>query len=187
MGRNLILLQRKLMQTKQISNCFFFQAPEKPPISYTMHYQVGRIISANWSTTAKFNDYSTTYPVVEYTEYAPNIEKFIEMFPTFTIETSGEAKSGSAFGDVGTGHFGTVQFETIHFNNKDFNLKHMVYAHKNHFTFDVGAEIGINIKKDDKKLYLQPFINGWIYSVGAYWRELRLGLSVTKITFHPKN
>lgn len=59
---------------------------------------------------------------------------------------------------VGKGHFGTVQFETIHFNSTDFNRRHIVYAHKNHFTFDVGAEIGIGLKKDNKKLYLQPFI-----------------------------
>lgn len=152
-----------------------------------MHYNAGRIIAANWSTTAKFVDYSTTYPIVEYTDYAPNIEKFIEKYPTFTVETSGEASSGSTFGDVGRGHFGSVQFETIHFNSKDFNRRHIVNAHKNHFTFDVGAEIGIGIKKDDKKLYLQPFINGWIYSVGAYWRDLHLAFSMTKITFHPKH
>lgn len=151
-----------------------------------MRYYGGQIIAANWSTTAKFSDYSTTYPIVEYTDFAPNIEKFIEKYPTFTVETSGEASSGSTFGDVGRGQFGTLQFETLHFNSKDFNRRHIVFAHKNHFTFDVGAEIGIGLKKDDKKLYLQPFINGWIYSVGAYWRDLHLALAVTKITFHPK-
>lgn len=152
-----------------------------------MHYNEGRIISANWSTTSKYSDYSTTYPVVDYAEYAPNIEKFIEMYPLFTVETGGKARSDSTFGDVGKGRFGAVQFETIHFNSKDFIRKYIVFSHSNHFTFDVGAEIGIRLKRDDKRLYLQPFINGWIYSVGAYWRSLELALSVTKITFYPKN
>lgn len=156
------------------------------PLSYTMHYNEGRIISANWSTTSKYSDYSTTYPVLEYTEYAPNMDKFIEMYPTFSVETSCRAKSDSTFGDVGKGHCGTTQFETIHFNSKEFKRKYLVLSHSNHFAYDVGAEIGIQIKKDDKKLYLQPFINGWIYSAGAYWRSLELALSATKITFHPK-
>lgn len=151
-----------------------------------MQYYAGRILSAKWLITSRFSDYSTTYPVVEFTDYAPNIEKFIEMYPTFTVESSGLAKSESTFGDVGKGHFGIVQFETKHFNSNDFNRRYIVYSHKNNFTFNVGAEIGIALKKDDKKLYLQPFVNGWIYSLGIYRRELSLVLSVTKIIFHPK-
>lgn len=123
---------------------------------------------------------------MEYSDYAISFEKFIEKYPYFTVETSGLAKSDSTFGDVGKGNFGTILFETKFFNTTDFNRKYIIYLHKKHFTFAVGTEIGIGFKKDDKNLYIQPFVNGWIYSFGGYRRELSLALSVTKISFKPK-
>lgn len=151
-----------------------------------MEYHAKRNIGANWSINAKFVDNSTVYEVVKYTEYAPNIDKFIEIYPMFTIETSGEAKSASTFGDVGSGSFGNRQYVTSLFNSTDFRQKLLVSSYKNNFMFDVGAQIGIELKKDDNKLYLRPFVNGWIYSVGARWRDLNLSFNLTKITFQPK-
>lgn len=152
-----------------------------------MAYHAKRNIGANWSKTARFIDNSTIYEVVDYTEYAPNIDKFIEIYPTFTIETNGEAKSVSTLGDVGSEQFGNRQFPTNLFNNTDFTQKLLVSSYKNDLMFDVEVQIGIDLKKDDKKLYLRPFVNGWIYSVGARWRNINLSFDLTKITFQPKS
>lgn len=151
-----------------------------------MQYHVKRTIGAHWSKNVKFIDDSTIYEVVEYTDYAPNMDKFIELYPTFTLETSGEAKSVSTIGDVGSDQFGKLQFPTNLFNSTDFKQKLLVSSYKNDLMFDVGAQIGVDLKKDDKKLYLRPFVNGWIYSVGARWRDLNLKFDLTKITFEPK-
>lgn len=151
-----------------------------------MQYHAKRTIGANWSKTVKFIDDSRVYKVIEYTKYAPNIEKFIEIYPTFTIETSGEANSNATFGNVGFEHFGRRQFPTRLFNSTDFNQKLLVSAYKNNLMFDVSVQMGIKLKKDAKKLYLKPFVNGWIYSVGARWRELNLSFNLTKVTFQPK-
>lgn len=150
-----------------------------------MQYHTNRTIGANWSKTAKFSHDSKMY-VIQYTGFAPNIDKFIEMYPTFTIETSGEAKSKETFGDVGHGHFGNRQFQTSLFNCTDFSQQLLVSSYKNNLMFDAGVQIGVELKRDNKKLYLIPFVNGWIYSVGARWRELSLSFNLTKITFHPK-
>lgn len=151
-----------------------------------MRYYAGQNIGANWSTTERYSDYSMQYPVVEYTNYTANIDQFIEKYPTVTIETDGRAVSKSTFGDVGRGHFGSLTFETINFKNDKYFNKYIVSSHLNHFTFDVGVEIGVGFKFDGKILYLRPFINGWIYSVGAYWRYLEFSLSVTQVTFNPE-
>lgn len=156
------------------------------PIKYKMHYHVRRSIGANWAKNAKFIDKSTIYQVAEYAEYASNFDQFSDIYPTFTIETSGEVKSESTFGDVGRGHFGNRQFQTNLFNSSDFNQKLLVSSYKNDLMFDVGAQIGIDLKKDARKLYLRPFAIGWIYSVGARWRTLNLSFNLTGITFHPK-
>lgn len=150
-----------------------------------MRYHAERNIGANWSKTAKFVDDSTTYEVVKFTEYAPNFEKFNEIYPFFTIQTSGEAKSQATFGDVGQEHFGSRQFQTSLFNSIEFRQKLLVSQYKNNLMFDVGAQIGVELKKDNKKLYLKPFVYGWIYSVGARWRNLNLSFNLTKITFQP--
>lgn len=160
--------------------------PDEFPITYKVGYHVKQNIGAHWSKTSRFVDASTVYEVVEYTEYAPNINKFIELYPTFTLETSGEAKSASTFGDVGSEHFGKREFPTNLFNSTNFRQKLLVSSYKNDLMFDVEAQIGIDLKRDDKNLYLRPFVSGWIYSVGARFRDLNLGFDLTKITFHPK-
>lgn len=157
-----------------------------PTITYKLNYYQFWTLSANWSSTERHSDYSMSYPVVKYTDYALSLDEFIEKYPTFTAETTGKAVSESTFGDVGKGHFGTLLFETILFKNSNYYYKHIVTAHKNAFSYDVGVEIGLGCKNDGKILYLRPFINGWINSVGAYTRTLEFGLGVTKITFYPK-
>lgn len=160
--------------------------PDEFPIPYKVDYHVKRNIGANWSKTSRFVDDSTVHAVVDYTEYAPNIDKFIELYPTFTLETSGEAQSRSTFGDVGSEHFGRLEFPTNLFNSTNFRQKLLVSSYKNDLMFDVEAQIGIDLKRDDKYLYLRPFVSGWIFSVGARHRDLKLSFDLTKITFQPK-
>lgn len=156
-------------------------------ITYNMKYSWFWSISANWSTTSRNSDYSTEYPVIaDFTVYSPTIERFVEDYPYFTVETYGQAVSETTFGDVGAGRFGTLTFETINFKSADYRDQHIVSSRQNHFTFDVGVDIGVGFKTDGNKLLLRPFTNGWIYSVGAKWRTLDFGLGVTSITFHPK-
>lgn len=150
-----------------------------------MRYNWSVRIGANWSTTERASDKSMSYPVVDYTKYASSIEEFIGRFPYVTIETDGEAISESTFGDMGRGQFGSLTFETILFNNRPYMNKYMVYAHLSSDGFNVGAEIGIGFRNEGNKLYLRPFTNGWMHSVGYEWRYLTFGLSVSSITFHP--
>lgn len=142
-------------------------------------------LGANWSTTARHSDYSTEYPVVDYTTYAANFEQFRDKYPFVIIETTGQARADCCFGNPGAGHFGPLEYETIYFNHSGWNNKYAVYAHKNDAGFDVGAEIGFGFRKVGNLLYLRPFINGWINSVGYPWRTLQFGLGATSITFHP--
>lgn len=172
------------------SNCgiFFQELQVRERITYNLKYSWFWCISSNWSTTSKKSDWSTQYPVVtDFTNYAPTIERFIEEYPYVTIQTSGKAVSDSTFGDVGAGRFGELTFETIHFNSADYHDLPIVTSHKSHFTFNVGVNIGVGFKTEGYKLFLRPYTNGWIYSVGARWRELEFGLGVTSITFHPKS
>lgn len=95
------------------------------------------------------------------------IDKFIEIYDTFTIGTLGTAYSKETFGDIGKGKFGPRTFETKHVNNHDFKRKHLVFKYSNDGPFDIRAEIGIGLKRMGTKLYLQPIINSWMYSTGA--------------------
>lgn len=144
-------------------------------------------ICANWSKTERCQDYSIPYPVVTYTDYADSIDKFIEKYPTFTVETTGRAISGSTFGEPCKNNFGTLTFETINFVYPNFYTVYLCQDHDYNGNYDVGVEIGLGCKNAENKLYLRPFINGWMYSAGAYSRCLDFGLSVTSITFNPKS
>lgn len=98
------------------------------------------------------------------------------------------AISEETFGDVGKGKFGTLRFDSRNFkkfNNKQYVNEFIVTSHLNAAGFDVGVEIGLGFGNEDNKLYLRPFTNGWIYSVGLTWRFLTFGLYVDSITFHP--
>lgn len=142
---------------------------------------------ANWSTTSKCIDYTMSYPVVDYSEYANNFDKFRDKYPYLTIETYCKAFSSETFGDKCKGQFGTLEYETINFNRDQYLEKYVVNAHESAFWYDVGAELGIGFKKDGSKLIIRPFVNAWMYSGGAVWRCLEVGLSVTKVTFIPKS
>lgn len=151
-----------------------------------MKYRWFQKICANWSSTEKSSYWSTQYPVVRYTEYAPSIEEFIAKYPHTTIEQCSEARSPETFGDIGTGCH-PFEFETRHFNNDKYYNKQIVGTTSNHFTFDVGVEVGVGLKKDGLMLYIRPYTNGWIYSVGSSSRCLQFGLSVTKVTFQSQS
>lgn len=140
-------------------------------------------MGASWSATARNWDYSKSYPVVDYTHHALNLEEFIDYYPLVTIETTGKAISNSTFGDVGRGCFGTRTFETRNFLNTDYHNEFIVKARENFIVYAVGAEIGVGFKRVGDELYVRPFINGWIYSAGDNWRTLSFGLAVTRITF----
>lgn len=149
-----------------------------------MKYREFWKLGSNWSTTSRYTDYSTEYPVVDYSKYAANFEQFRDKYPFFTINTTGQAIAECCFGDQGKGNFGPLEYETIYFNHSEWNNKYVVNAHQSGFGF-VGAEIGFGFRKVGNCLYLRPFINSWIYSGGSLWRELRIGLGVTSITFSP--
>lgn len=158
------------------------------PITYNLRYTKHCRICSSWSWPERFSDYSKSYPVVpDFTKYASTIDEFILEYPLVTIETSGEAVSGSTFGRICTASFGTVTFETIDFNNRNYYNENMCANHDYNGNYDVGVEIGIGFKIDGNKLYIRPFMNGWMVSVGWYERCLDFGLDVTSITFHPKS
>lgn len=156
------------------------------PITYNMRYTRHQRLCASWSKTVRYSD-AKSYPVVaDYTKYAATIDDFIERYPIVTIETSGEAQSGSTFGTVCRTNFGSNTFETINFNNRNNYNEYICNNHEWNGNFNVGVEIGVGFKIDGIKLYLTAFINGWMYSAGAYERCLDFGLDVTSITFNPK-
>lgn len=128
-----------------------------------------------------------SYPVVDFIKYAKSFDQFRNEYPYLVIETYCKAFSGSTFGDQCKGQFGSLEFETINFNRTQYLNKYIVESHKSGFGYDVGAEIGIGFKRDGTTLIIRPFVNGWIYSAGAYNRCLDIGLSVTKVTFIPKS
>lgn len=125
--------------------------------------------------------------MINYRNIAPSIDEFIEKYPDVTLETFGEANSPSTCGDTGSGHFGTVQFGTIHFKHKEYYTLYLVKSNCNAFWYDEGVEIGIQFKYEGETLFVRGFVNGWIYSGGAVWRSLDLGLTLTSITFVPKS
>lgn len=171
------------------------------PITYEMNYDSGlQNIGASWSSTARYR-YCPYSPVVTYTEYTADypvfedsdkinngiyLNEFIEKYPTVTIVTEGGAVSDSTFGDIGRGKFGNLTFSTNNFKHDDFFDVYIVSNHWKQCVFDVGVEISIGFQKSGKILCLRPCVNGWIYSVGAYWRDLKFYLKVKSITFNPK-
>lgn len=141
---------------------------------------------AKESSTSRRSDYSHSYEVVDCTKYGLKVEEFIERYPYVTVETDGEVKPETIFGDEMEEKFGTLKFASQNFNHEKYHNEYIVAAHKNDSTLDVGAEIGLGFGNEDNKLYLRPFLNGWIYSVGHHAKYLEFGLRVDSITFHPK-
>ncbi|TGZ32273.1 hypothetical protein DBV15_11092 [Temnothorax longispinosus] len=157
------------------------------PITYNVNYKNYRNMWAKWSKTAAHSDYSSLYLVVDYLDYAETFDKFRDKYPNVTIETNGEAISWSTIGDVGKGKFGTLHFDTITFNNADIKKINIVDASDSRkFNYNIRVKIGLGFQRLGSKLYLIPFIDGAIYSVGAYKRHLDFGLLVGTITFNPK-
>lgn len=143
-------------------------------------------IGANWWTTAKYSDFPIPYPVVDYTKYAASFDEFMSKYPYFEVETDGKTYSAETFGDQGKGQFGTKRYEILNFSKTFYHLD-LVNSHDSTDGYNVGSEIGLGFKKDNRALYLQPFVNAWMYSVGRTWRYLSIGLEVSKITFCPND
>lgn len=156
------------------------------PITYYVGYSNFVSFGVAWSGKKVYKDYSSHYPVVTYSNYASNIDEFIEKYPTCTIETSGYAYSNETFGDVGAGKFGSRKFLTSNFKNRNNIEKFLVSADGDTFWWTGAIHIGFGFKYEENKFYLTPFIDGWLYSGGAIWRYLHYGLAVTTITFNPK-
>ena len=127
------------------------------------------------------------YPLVDYTEYASTLDEFIEKYPKVVIETSSKVYSPDTFGQEGTRSLGTVEFETVHFSNREFSRKNILHLYRSACIWSVNAEMGVGFKTVDSKLYVECFIDGWIYSGGHRFRQLEFGFRVTKITFLPQN
>lgn len=157
------------------------------PIKYEyIDYSKWRKLGVNWSTTLKENDWDTKYTVLDYTLYADTFDKFIQKYPYFTIETSGQAVAECCIGDVGNGQFGTKTYSTFNFKDIREN-KYLVASWKNHAYWEVWVNIGLGFQKKDGKLHVFPFYDCGIYGAGASWRYLNFGLSVGVITFYPKD
>ncbi|TGZ37113.1 hypothetical protein DBV15_05812 [Temnothorax longispinosus] len=164
-----------------------YQSKNHTPITYNVNYNNYRSMVANWSKRRQYNNYSSLYLVVDWFDYADTFDKFRDKYPSVTIETNGKAISTSTFGDVGKGKFGTLHFDTITFNNDDIRKINIVDAYDSRkVKYNIYVKIGLGFKRLGSKLYLIPFIDGALYSVGAYKRYLDFGLDVSIITFNPK-
>ncbi len=160
---------------------------QNEPIAYNVNYYKYWNMWANWSTVVGHSDYSSSYLVVDYINYAETFDKFVEKYPNFTLETNGKAVSESTFGDVGKEKFGTLYFDTITFNNNDIKYINLVDdGDSKYFSYNIIVKIGLGFKKIGSKLYLYPFIDGYLRSIGTYTRYLEFGLTVNTITFNPK-
>lgn len=182
-----------LIVTKFISSFFkcisIFQYFQDTPITYDdINYKQFWKICANWSTTSKKSDWSSSYPVVTYTKYASTIDEFISKYPYVSIETSFQATSDCFDSDQQVPlHSETLAFETRYFLKTQYTDRHVVFIHHNGFSYDVGAETGFGFRSENNILYVRPYINGWVYKAGAFWSCLQFGLSASSITFSPKH
>lgn len=153
-----------------------------------MSYRQFAKICANWSTTERKSDYSTSYPVVTYTKYAPTIDEFIAKYPFVSIETSFKAISDYFSSEAQVPYRSqTLTFETRDFLKTQYLNRYAATQHNNGAGFDVGAEIGFGFRNENNILYVRPFINGWIYKCCANWSCLEFGLGASSITFYPKH
>lgn len=145
-------------------------------------------LCANWSTTSRKSDYSTSYPVVTYTKYASTIDEFIAKYPFVSIEATFQATSDCLNSDEQVPyHSQTLTFETRDFLKTQYMNRYAVNTHNNGYGFDVGAEVGFGFRNENNVLYVRPFINGWVYKCCAPWSCLKFGLGASSITFNPKH
>lgn len=103
------------------------------------------------------------------------------------IDSVGEAKSRSTFGDEGEGSFGPLTFETMNFDYNGYSNEYAVHKIQTQSTYTIGVKIGFGVKRERDLLYFRPFIHGWIYNEDTNSIILNFGLGVTSITFLPKN
>lgn len=152
-----------------------------------MNYNEFWRIKANNGNRMKHFDYSKSYTIVNVTGYANNFYEFIEKYPIFVIDSVGQAKSTSTFGDAGDGCFGPLIFETMNFDYNGYYNEYAVHKIQSQSTHTVGVKIGFGFKRERDLLYFRPFIHGWIYNEDVKLISLSFGLGVTSITFLPKS
>lgn len=168
-------------------NIFFcyFQKTDISSIVFKLRYSNFRKLCANWSSTSSYSDYSTEYDLLKYTDYVDRFKDFKNKYPYVTIEATCEAKS-DLWDDPDCSTYSWT-FETGDFAKSEYTRKDLVSKWQNGFGWDVGAYIGFGFKVKDDTLYLNPYINGWVYKAGMNWSCLEFGLGAYKITFHPEN
>lgn len=152
-----------------------------------MNYNEFWRIRANNGNSKKHIDYSKSYTIVNFTEYANSFYEFIEKYPKFVIDTVGEAKSKSTFGDASEGCFGPLTFETINFDCNGFYNEYAVHKIQSKSFYTVGVKIGFGFKRGKDLMYFRPFIHGWIYNEDTNLITLSFGLGVASIIFLPKS
>lgn len=154
---------------------------------YDIKYNYFQHICARCSPTERCSDYTMTYPVLDLFKYAETFDEFRDEYPFLVIDTYCQALSGSTFGDQCKGKSGPLEFETINFNRAQYLNKYIVSSHESDDGYEVGAEIGIGFKSFGSTLFIQTFVNGWIYEAGAYKSCLDIGLGISRLAFIPKS
>ncbi|KAK0179397.1 hypothetical protein PV327_005154 [Microctonus hyperodae] len=160
----------------------------RQPIVRTIDFHHNINLGAWWSGTTTEDCPCPEIFVLDYKEYADTFEKFRKNYPKFTLDTYGEARSDSTFGDAGKKKFGKRSYQTDYFTADDNGYyAEIVKANaRENFAYSVSVDIEIGFLKKGTNLYLLPYLVGEITSHGVYVRNLAIGLNIDTITFHPK-
>lgn len=150
------------------------------PIVYKLSYS--RHCHASIWTQQSCLDYSITYPLLNFTDYASSLDDFIKEYPLVVIETSGEAVTPD--GRQCADSFGKVTFSTKHFDNVEYDDQYICDYEPGLVLYGYFIQIGVGFTNDGRTLFMRPFINGQITTLTE--KSLDYGLNVTCVTFHPK-
>ncbi|KAK0169529.1 hypothetical protein PV327_011515, partial [Microctonus hyperodae] len=136
----------------------------RQPIGRIVNFHRNLILVATWSATSTKKDPIPERFVLNYTEYADTFEEFRQNYPSFIINTYGEARSDSTFGDVGKNKFGERSYQTSCFVADDNGYyDEIVEASKSKTSaYSVSVSIKIGFLKRGTNLYLLPYMNGKI-------------------------
>lgn len=82
------------------------------------------------------------------------------------------------------GKFGSKSYLTNNFKHIGCSEKYLVSASRNTFWWNASMKIGFGFKYEETRLFLRPFISGWIYSGGAKCRFVHFGFAVSSIMLY---
>lgn len=143
-------------------------------------------LEADWSSSGSYAHESLEYPLVDYSDYAKSFQIFRERFPYFTVEVFTQADAMETLGRAGHGHE-TLRYDTLVFKDSNYHSEYALDSRDDQAVWETKADFGIRFRTEDRTLYLQCFIDAFVWSFGYYTRSLNIGYSVCSITFHAKN